>query len=198
MSAYSTTAHNYISRFDTITGSCHIYHDNIILFSSHELSQMIFSGLLHELRTHTKHPQMFSNICSAPSKYKLPTHIDADKLIDEIRTNLASCLIFIHTWISERLILNEGDLSMKCEHLLNCRFDTYESFFDSAFSLIIGAEKEVNIKDVACSLRSSVGRIYRYLGIFNGNMAESVYKTENVITCISALAILSIAQYNPI
>lgn len=177
--------HNYISRLNTATCTYHIYHDNIILFRTYELSEIIFSGLFHELKTRTKYPEMFVDTISAPSRYELPSYIDSDKLTDEIRDTVSSTLVFIHTWIKE----NNTDLSLLCTFLLENKFDTYEQFFDSAFSIIIGSEDNPTIKDIACGLRDSVKRIYQYLGPFHGTFENIVFKTQDVLICVMMIVI---------
>ena len=162
--------HNYISSFDTPTCSYHIYHDNIILLSGKELSDIIFPGLFHELRTRSTLKDFFSETQSSSSRYKLPSDIDPDTLLNHIRNVISSSFLFIHTWMEEN----------SCEDLLKKTFDNYEEFFETAFSIINEIEKNSDIRDIAVGLHSSIKYLYKYFGPYYGNLEGSIYKTSNI------------------
>lgn len=182
----SSSTSNYISRFITSSAVYHLYHDNIILFNGEDLFDVVFPGLFHELRIKSKYPQMFDNIASAPSRYKLPSYIDADKLIEEIITSVANSLIFIHTWIRENTLLKE-----LTDKLLQSQYPTYEVFFEQLLSFIIGIESDNNIKDLACDFRTSIRKISQYLGPYHGHKGMNVYKTHDIVMAAVLLLYIS-------
>lgn len=171
------STYNYISRFDTASGSYHIYHDNIIIFRGKELSNIIFPAFFNELRTKTAFPDFFIDTQSTTSRFRLPSYINTDKLLDEIRIILPSALVFIHTWIRE----NSAD------KLLTTTFATYEDFFEAAFSTIISTEPNTHIRNIAINLNLSMKNIYEYLGSYHGNLSSCVYKTSDIVAAIMML-----------
>jgi hypothetical protein len=159
-----------------------MYHSHIILFSAQQLSEILFPGLFHELRTQTKWPKMFENTISTPSLYTLPSYISADKLIHELRTTLASSLVFIHSWFQEHSFY----LSV-----LDHKYSTYEDFFNITLSLIIGMEDEDHIREIACDLKQSVKRVNSYLGTYHGNLGHVVHSNQDVINALIVIYLIS-------
>jgi hypothetical protein len=168
---------NYISRFHTNYGVYHIYHSNMILFGGRELSELIFPGLFHELKTHCKYSEMFDEAISSPSCYKLPDYISPDKLIEELRSTLANTLVFIHTWCNE-------NSTPTITSLLNSKYEIYEQFFDAILSFILVNELQQPIKDLAYDLKNSVKKIYSYLGPYHTNLKQCVYNTHQIIMAL--------------
>ncbi|CAH6419029.1 Hypothetical protein HVR_LOCUS217 [uncultured virus] len=142
---------------------------------------MIFPGLFHELKTQSKYPEMFYDIKSSPSRYELPSYINADKLIEEIRSSVASALVFIHTWILENSHLDA------CKNLLEKQYLDYASFFEEILSFIISVEVNSNVRDLAYDLRSSIKKISQHLGSYHGSMKEIVFRTYDILTIISVI-----------
>ena len=186
----SHLANNYISSFKTSTGAYHLYHDNIVLFGSHELSSVIFPGLLHELRSKCKYPEMFSDVVSTPSRYELPSYLDADKLTEEIRSTVASALVFIHTWIGE-YSSQDSAMSDVCKGLLEENHPSYGCFFERMLSFIISIEINGDVKDLAHNLKISVKKISQYLGPYHGAMNETIFKTYHILVVIVMLLYLN-------
>ena len=170
----STPANNYISCFNTAINISCIYHTNTILFGGKELSELISPGPFHELKTKTKYPCMFTNTVSAPSVYELPPYIIPDKLIEILRKDLSSALLFIHTWITEN----------RAEYILDAQYNTYCEFFDTTLSSIISMEKDYDIRSIACDLKMSIANIKQYLGPYRGNLREHVFTTSDVLLVI--------------
>lgn len=164
---------NYISRHHTIYGVYHTYHSNIVLFGAHELSELIFPGLFHELKTHCKYPEMFTGTVSAPSCYQLPDYISPTKLIQQLRTDLADALLFIHTWCQEHH--NET-----VKQLLETNYDTYDQFFGTILMFIINSESTESIRDIAVDIKSSLRKLAFYLGPYHGNLQHCVANTQHV------------------
>lgn len=187
---YNHTHNNYISSFTTNTDTYHIYHNNIISFGSHELYELIFPGIFHELKTGTKYPEMFVGTISAPSRYELPDYIIPDKLTDSLRTTLAKALIFIHTWIEE-------NPSTQVNELLVDKYATYSQFFDTMFHFISYTESDADIKDICADLKQSIRKINHYLGPYHGTLKYCVGKKQQVadalilIICLSQICVLS-------
>jgi len=171
---------NYISHFTTNYGVYHTYHSNIIIFTGNELSKLIFPGLLYELKTHTKWPEIFDGVISSPSQYKLPSYLFVDKLIEELRNTLAEALIFIHTWINEHP-------SDESNGLINAVYDTYEDFFIKLLSFIIMKEPTQIITEIAIDLKYSIKRLKEYLGPYHGNLKYSIYKIQDVTSAVILL-----------
>ena len=170
---------NYISRINLNGYSNHIYHDNIILFGPDELSKLILPGLLNELKDRTKHPEFLPNNIPTHYRYNLPSYINVDAFIRQIRTTLADILVFINTWIQENKD-KDHDHDVSCGILLHHNFETYEEFFDTAFAVITSMEKDPNINELTCELRSEYRKISQYLGSYHGNLKEYVYDKQMV------------------
>lgn len=171
--------HHYISCFDTSSGTYHMYHNNVILFSGKELSDLIFPGLFHELKSKTKFHTLFVDKESSPSRYKLPSFIDCDKLLSKFRDIIPRSLVFIHTWMREHTQFSDDFLELF--------FDTYQSFFEHAFSKIISSETNTNVRDIAVDLSLSMKQIYPYLGSYQGSLANCVYRTNDIIAIMLML-----------
>lgn len=171
---------NYIFRCNTSYGVYHIYHSNIILFGSNELVQLIFPGLYHELKIHCKYPEMFNGTKSAPSCYQLPNYIYPTKLVEQLRTDLADGLLFIHTWCEEHS--NETT-----KELLETKYDTYEHFFETILMFIIRTELDESVREIAIDIKTSIRKISSYLGPYHGNLLHSVINTKQFIEAIIVL-----------
>lgn len=173
---------NYISRCHTSYGVYHTYHSNVILFGSKELFQLIFPGLFHELKIHCKYPEMFNGTISAPSRYELPNYISPTKLVEQLRTDLADGMLFIHTWVEEHS--NETT-----KQLLETNYDTYERFFETMLTFIIRTELDESVREIAIDIKTSIRKISSYLGPYHGNLRHSVINTKQFIEAIIVLVL---------
>lgn len=173
---------NYISRCHTSYSVYHIYHSNVILFGSHELSELIFPGLFHELKHNSKYPEMFDGAISAPSLYQLPRYISPTKLTEQLRTDLADGLLFIHTWCEEHF-------NQTIKDLLEVKYDTYEEFFNTMLMFIISLEPDDSIRDLAIDIKTSIKKISIYLGPYHGNLRNSVFNKQNLVQTIILLLV---------
>ena len=180
---------HYISRYASIHGMHSMYHNNVILFGATELSQVIFPGLFHELKTRSKYPEMFANTISSPSRYTLPSYISPDKLTEELRTVLSSAFIFIHTWIHENM--NETNSKMQAE-IYDNEYIIYEEFFETIFPMIIANESDAIIRDTAIDLHASLQRLYPYLGSYHGNLANCVFAARDLLLAFVYLYYMSL------
>lgn len=179
---HSVVANNYISCLDTCTTTCHMYHSHIIIFGAKELSELIFPGLFHSLRTRTKWPKMFEGTISAPSLYTLPSYISADKLTHELRGTLARTLIFIHSWFHEHPLYIS---------VLNHEYVNYEEFFSIVLSFIIKVESDDSIREIAVELKQSIKLINLYLGSYHGNLGYAVHSNEDVVNALIVIYLIS-------
>lgn len=161
---------NYISTINTETHIIHSYHRNIIIFQNIKFTDFIFPGLFHELKIKSKHPDIFKDIKSAPSRYLLPQNINADNLIKKIKSSISTSLLFIHTWIEEN---NQQDL-------LNNEYSDYNSFFEQILLFIINNESNQTIKDLAIDIKASISKYYKYLGSYHGSMKEIIFKRHDL------------------
>lgn len=166
--------HNYISRLDTVGGSYHVYHLNTIIFSNCELPKLVVPGLLHELKVRSHCSEMFKNIVTVPSLYELPSYIIADKLIEEIRSIVARCLLFVHTWVNEHPELNNA--------MLDSEYETYGDFFFETLEFIINNERNSQIRNIAVDLKQCVIKISPYLGLYDGNLGHLVHRTQDILS----------------
>lgn len=153
-----------------------IYHSNIILFGIQELSYFIFPGLFNELKIRSKNPDLFNNIISTPSHYKLPSYIKADKLSKKLCKNLSNSLLFIHTWAQENKYKFPN-----VQNIIEQPYATYKYFFKTMFSFIIDKELDSSISNLASCLRKKLKTLYPYLGNFYGKFEYMILNTKDVI-----------------
>jgi hypothetical protein len=177
MNIHSVT-NNYISCFDTSSGVYSFYRDNIAIFEPNELSEIIFPGLFHELKTHTKISSMFENTFSAPSLYEIPSYIHPDKLTQNLRILLSKTLVFIHTWF-EYQTNTESSSS-----ILDDKYNTYVDFFDNVMKYIISNENDAETKDNARELYSDLRKYYQYFGPYHGNFRGIIHKTREILKAL--------------
>lgn len=170
---------NYITRIQTSSAVYHVYHGNIILFGATQLGTIIIPGVFHELKIHSKYPEMFEGVESAPSNYRLPVHIVADKLTEDLRCVLANALVFIHTW-------NVENPEHSLDTLLEQEYKTYQGFFEATLEHILKFETEDSIKELATELKYALRKIQRYLGPYNGSLYKSIFKTQDILAGILA------------
>jgi len=160
----------YISRYETSSYACYTYHSNIFYVDIDILSQILFPGLLHELHINSSNKNIYQNIQTSPSKYKLPSYINADRLIENLRTIIGSTLIFVVTWLTENSPV-----------LLNLVYNDYETFFISILSYIITNEKNQSVINLAFSLKQDIINISCYLGSYHSYFPNNIIKTQTVI-----------------
>ena len=182
--------HNYISRLDIVGGTIHTYRSNTIIFDNRELSQLIVPGLLHELKVQSKYPEMFINIMTSPSLYELPSYIIADKLTHELRSLLATSLLFIHVWASENHYVDDN-----LRNIIDFSYLSYEDFFNDILKFIINTESRSEIRNIAIDLKRSLRKIFPYLGVFHGNLKHIVHKTSDIISAVSTIICLSCVSH---
>lgn len=166
---------NYISSFDTIDTTYAIYHNNIIIFGPQQLSDIVFPGLLHELKAYSQYQQAFHKVVTSPSRYNLPSYINPDKLTQSLRLILSKSLIFIHTWSRE----TSSDLSF-----LDSDYNTYEEFFETVLTHIITIDSEITIRKEAIDLRNTLRKYYLYMGSYHGNLKSSINTVKEIMTVI--------------
>lgn len=167
---HSMPSNNYISHYNSVYGVFRTYHSHTILFGGHELSQILFPGVFHELKTQCKYPEMFNGTISAPSLYKLPLDICPTKLTEELRSTLADALLFIHTWYLEH----------PNNKLIDLEYNNYKDFFNVELNEIINTELDGAVVQTAIDMKHNINKIEQYLGVYHGNLKYSIYNTQDL------------------
>lgn len=155
--------------------------DYTIIFGPDDLGNILFPGVVHELKINTKQPELFKRTITSPSRYKLPTYIIPDEFINCITTDLSKTLLFIHVWF----IHNNTHI-----RILDNSYDTYEDFFQKVLTYIVITECDPSIKEQALLLRDRMKNYYIYMGKYHGNFLSSIYKTSELIRLIFWLFII--------
>lgn len=176
-------ANNYISKCQTFNNVYCSYHLNNISLSTQDLLQIIDPEIIYDFKEKCKTLPLFKDIETISNNNVLPPNINCDNLLENIRTTLASCLIFIHTWSNEN----------NC-NLINNNYETYEEFLYNLLEHIISEEKDDNIRETALSLKDSSIDIFPYLYKYQGNMKHRVFNYQDLLSVITAIFILNIAD----
>lgn len=141
----------------------HLYKELGILFTEKNLTTCLHSSVQDELA-------------------KNLTSYEVMEKRELIMNTLASCFLFIYTWIKEN----------KKEELLNEIWATYANFINSMFLHISMNETNLQIKDLSYTLYYNFQKITKYLGPFKGHVMEGLYDRRQLLMVTG----LSIAQSN--
>lgn len=177
---------NSITLIDTPTSTSHLYLDQITIFTSSDLCHLIFPGLFHELKQHNTTHRDFMTSISSTSRYKLPSSIDPDLLLTQLRQQTSLTLLFIHSWMKLH-----PDIS---SDFLNSTFDNYPDFFDSSLDLIICYEIDCTIRNKALDIKLEISKLYKYFGVYHGDFSWIIF---NINDLMLLLVIIFIASMQP-
>lgn len=158
-----------------------VYNNTITFLTSNEFFDLVFSGLYHELYTLNTEHQYFFIEDSSPSRYKLPSNVNADDLTFQLRNECCAALTFINNWNRNSSIPLSGEV-----------FSTYENYFKSSLDLIISHETVSSIKEDAIILKSRLNPLYKYLGAFHGNLSSCSYDLNAFLIFLSLIFIYSL------
>ena len=160
-----------ISRYESLLYSVYFYKEEAFYLDDNILSDIIFPGLLHELKLHLSEYGILTSVMTSPSKYVLPSFINPLKLYEQIRSIIGSSLVFIHTWIKEN----------KKYEILDESYDNYYNFFDKVLLYIIVNENNPSVIKLVVSLKDDIKMISSYLGVYNGHFSNNFIKTNTLL-----------------
>jgi hypothetical protein len=160
---------NYISQIITENTVCSIYRTKVFFLASTELNTFLSLNYSEYLRCKIRYPNMI-DATSSESSFILPNYVDANRLIESIRSICGKATILINVWMKE----------MNCS-LLDGTFETYKDFFSQSLTHMLSVEKDLDVIDLIFDLKKSLEEIYPYLGYYDTNFSTSICTTEEAI-----------------
>lgn len=161
----------------------------MMIIGPEELSLLVNPQLIPVLRERSKYQGIFPPDIETTSLYDLPSYIDPDILIQTLRQTLSDAFVFIHTWI-EKFHKNPHADSDISDNLLTGEYKSYQEFFDEMLSIIDIVEEDAIIRNTAYDLGKSLRHIYPYLGNYNGDLKNSLYKVSDIFNAILLTCII--------